>query len=384
MNTSAAIRYDVAVVGAGPAGSSAAAELARRGCSVLLLEKAVLPRYKTCGGGLLRRASQFLPPSAASVVESSFNSVLLNFHAEDLQFTATRPEPLVQMTMRPALDQLLAQEAKNLGVQLVAGCALRQLEPQPDGLALTTDQGRFHARFVIAADGVQSFTAKASGWSPLPCLAPALEWELPLPPQVFERFKAVARFDFGFVPAGYAWVFPKRHHLSVGILTTDRANVNLAAHLEAYLQSLGIPLEAGVEKHGYVIPLAPRREPLFRDRVLLVGDAAGLVDPITAEGISHALWSGRLAAEAMASQQLDPARVGPHYQALLERHILADLRAARWLARLIYHAPRLRHWAFRHQGARITNFAADVVMGQRGYQAALRDPRSYLKLLGLI
>jgi len=375
--------YDAAVIGSGPAGSTAAAELARRGRSVLLLEKAVLPRYKTCGGGILGRAFQMLPASASAVVETSFNAVQLHFHGEDLHFTATRDEPLVRMIMRADLDQLLAKEAQNCGARLLDGCAVKEIVTRPDLVELTTDQGTFQARFVIAADGAQSLTAKTCGWAPLPRLAPAIEWELHLPPEEFGRFYDTARFDFGFIEAGYAWVFPKRNHLSVGILTTGRSNVNLATRLEEYLRSLGITQWDRVEKHGYVIPLEPRGEPLARGRVLLTGDAAGLVDPITAEGISYALWSGRLAAEAIAEGSPDPAHVTRRYQELLETHILGDLRAGRWLANLVYHQPHLRHWAFRLQGPRLTQFAARVVMGERGYRAALKNPLSYLKLLGL-
>jgi geranylgeranyl reductase family protein len=381
LNFAACDIYDVAVIGTGPAGCSAATALARQGLTVLLLEKSALPRYKTCGGGLLRRAWQMLPSPPAALVESSFNSVVLNFHGEGLQFTATRPEPLVRMTMRADLDHYLATEAKNAGVILLDGCAVRQVSPAPDKVELTTERGVFKARFLIAADGVHSMTAKACGWLPLPQLAPAIEWELSLPSEEFARHGQIARFDFGFIDAGYAWVFPKRNHLSVGILTTRPANIHLAAKLETYLQSLGINRIDRIEKHGYVIPLEPRREPLVRGRVLLVGDAAGLVDPITAEGISHALGSGRLAAEAIGASPADVAAVGRRYQALLEKNILADLRAGRWLAKFVYHRTRIRHWAFRCQGPRLTNFVTDVVMGERGYQAALQDPRNYLKML---
>jgi len=383
LNLAEPIIYDAAVIGSGPAGSTAAAELARRGRSVLLLEKALLPRYKTCGGGILGRAFPMLPASAASIVESSFNTVQLHFHGDNLHFTASHDKPLVRMTMRADLDQLLATEAKNLGARLLDGCAVNQIIPRSDLVELATNQGTFQARFVIAADGAQSLTAKTCGWAPLPRLAPAIEWELHLPPETFARFQAIARFDFGFIEAGYAWIFPKRNHLSVGILTTGRSNVNLAARLEEYLRSLAITQWDRVEKHGYVIPLEPRRESLARGRVLLTGDAAGLVDPITAEGISYALWSGRLAAEAIAEGPPDPARVTRRYQELLETHILGDLRAGRWLANFVYHHPRLRHWAFRLQGPRLTQFAARVVMGERGYQKALKNPLSYLKLLGL-
>jgi len=372
--------YDAAVIGSGPAGCSAAAELARRGRSVLLLEKASLPRYKTCGGGILRRAYRMLPARAEAVVESTFHDVLLNFQGEGLQFTATRSEPLVRMTMRAELDHLLAGEAQTLGARLRDGCAVKQVIPHADHVELVTEQGVFRARFLVAADGAQSLTAKALGWSPLPRLAPALEWELTLPAEEFARFGQTARFDFGFIDAGYAWVFPKRRHLSVGILTTGKANINLAAKLEDYLRFLGIHRIERTEKHGYIIPVHPRREPLVRGRVLLVGDAAGLVDPITAEGISYALMSGKLAGEAIAGAEPDAAAVGRRYQALLEKNILGDLRAGRWLARIIYHHPRIRNWVFRRQGQRLTDFAAEVVMGERGYQSALTNPLSFLKM----
>jgi geranylgeranyl reductase family protein len=374
--------HEVAVIGAGPAGCSAATALARRGRAVLLLEKAALPRYKTCGGGLLPRAFQRLPAHAREVVESSFHSVLLNFQGEGLQFTATRPEPMLRMVMRADLDHLLATEAQKAGARLVAGCAVKQVISKNDRVELTTDQGLFQARFLIAADGVHSLTAKACGWPALPRLAPAIEWELHFAEEDFARFGRTARFDFGFVESGYAWVFPKRRHLSVGILTTRRSNVNLAARLEDYLRFLGINRIERTEKHGWLIPLEPRRGGLARGRVLLAGDAAGLADPITAEGISHALESGLLAAEAIATNQPDPENVGRAYQALLEKSILGELRSARWLAKFVYQHPRLRHWAFRWQGRRFTRLAADVVMGARGYRETVRNPLSYLKMFG--
>jgi flavin-dependent dehydrogenase len=116
--------------------------------------------------------------------------------------------------------------------------------------------------------------------------------------------------------------------------------------------------------------------------VLLVGDAAGLADPITAEGISHALWSGRLAAEAIAGHPADPVKTAAAYQSLLAENILGDLRAGRWLAKLVYQHPRLRHWAFRRQGRRLTQFATGVLMGDCGYREALSNPFNFLKMLG--
>ena len=382
MNSSAQKIYDVAVIGAGPGGCSAAAALAKKGFSVLILEKAALPRYKTCGGGLLHRARKLLPASVAPVVEREFNAITLNLSGNGLSFTATRSEPIVSMTMRADLDHLLAQVAAKHGAQLLESCLVKYVTPENNFVEISTTQGEFRAQFVIAADGVHSQTAKANGWSPLPCLAPALEWEIHLPEADFARFGNAARFDFDCIESGYAWVFPKRDHLSVGILSTSRTNINLPARLENYLAAIGIKKILKAEKHGYLIPLAPRREPLARGRILLVGDAAGLADPITAEGISYAIQSGQLAATALAECRLDVSAVASRYQSLLEENILRDLRAGRFLANILYHYPRLRNLAFRWQGQRLTDFVAAVVMGERGYVDALKKPASYLKMLG--
>jgi geranylgeranyl reductase family protein len=371
----------VAVVGAGPAGSSAALALSRNGFDVLLLEKASLPRYKTCGGGVLNRAYKLLPPRVEEVVERKFFSVDLNFLAAGLNFTASRAVPLVYMTMRADLDYLLVNEAKAAGAQVIDSCPVRSATIRGQAVEISAEKATFQAKFVIAADGVHSVIAKAAGWSDLPHLAPAIEHEIYLSEEDFECFGKTARFDFDCVETGYGWVFPKRNHLSAGILSARRANINLHEKLAEYLKRIGIDRIQKVERHGYLIPIAPRREKLARDRVLLVGDAAGLVDPIMAEGISYSVLSGQLAAQAIAECGFDVQKAGNRYQSLLEEKILGDLRAARRLGYFLYNCPKLRNWVFRHRGEELANYVADVVMGNRGYSDALKSPFSYLKLL---
>src|ERR1039457_2878355 len=170
--------FDVAVIGAGPAGGSAALALARNGFDVVLLEKAALPRYKTCGGGVLHRAFKLLPPGAEAVVERSFNSVALNFLGTGMNFVATRPQPVVHLAMRADLDCLLARAAQKAGARVVESCLVKQMNLQNEFVEIISDRENFRAKFVIAADGVHSATARTAGWSELSAPAPALEHEI--------------------------------------------------------------------------------------------------------------------------------------------------------------------------------------------------------------
>jgi flavin-dependent dehydrogenase len=244
------------------------------------------------------------------------------------------------------------------------------------------DTRNFRAKFVVAADGVHSPTAKFAGWSDLTQLAPALEWEVYLREADFARFGTVARFDFDLVEAGYAWVFPKRDHLSVGIISMRRRSPDLQAKLKEYLKCLGIVEIQKCDRHGFLVPIAPRRETLARGRVLLTGDAAGLVDPVMAEGISYAIMSGQLAARAITEGNLETSRVGGRYDSLMRDSILGELKAAKFLANFLYNYPRFRNWVFRRSGTQLTDFVAGMVMGKRTYSGALKAPSSYLRVFG--
>src|SRR5687767_11793809 len=166
---------DVAVVGAGPAGSMAALELARRGVPVALLERERLPRYKTCGGGLVERARRRLDVELGDLVERSCERVMLGLLPGCRQIEVRRPGGVVHMTMRAALDQRLAEAARSAGAVLVEGCAVEKLSERGDRALLDTSLGSVAARIVVAADGVNSRVARAAGWPAIAELAPALE-----------------------------------------------------------------------------------------------------------------------------------------------------------------------------------------------------------------
>ncbi|HEX2854686.1 MAG TPA: geranylgeranyl reductase family protein [Opitutaceae bacterium] len=374
------IELDVAIVGAGPAGAAAALEFRGRGWRVGIIEKATLPRYKTCGGGVLRRAVALLPLDLQAVVERECHAAELVHHEPALRFVCERDRPVISMVMRDRFDHLLVRAAVQGGARLFAGTAVLEVTRTDDGVRLGTSAGEFRARFVIAADGANSVIARKTGAAELRGVVPAFESEVTLTPAAMAPLMRAARFDFGFVPAGYAWVFPKHGHLSIGVLTTKRGAANLPEYYRRYLDLLGIGTPLREERHGYIIPCRPRDGLFDRPEILFVGDAAGLVDPVTAEGITAGILSGQLAARAIMAGDFSAKKVASIYRETLEKALLADLRIARWLARVLYDCPRLRAGLLTRHGQRLSELITQIVTGETSYTAAVRRPRNYLKL----
>ncbi|MEQ1847034.1 MAG: geranylgeranyl reductase family protein, partial [Nitrospira sp.] len=271
--------YDVIVVGSGPAGACAAWRLAQAGVAVAVIEKAALPRYKTCGGGLVGRAMQALPLDVRHVTEQECHTAQLNLLPAGLSFTTHRSAPIISMTMRDQFDYALLSAAQTAGAVVHQQCAVEKASFDGDVVTLTTNRGSMKAMFVIAADGALSTVARTMGMADGRVLIPALEYEVTVPPDQSDRFQNTARFDFDLLPHGYAWAFPKRQHLSIGVLSMAQRGSDLKSSMARYLDLLGCGSVTQIERHGFVIPVRPRRGPFVHKRILLVGDAAGFADP---------------------------------------------------------------------------------------------------------
>jgi geranylgeranyl reductase family protein len=368
----------VAVVGAGPAGASAAISLAREGVRVVLLERHPLPRSKTCGGGISAKALRFLPPGVSPEFQHTCRRAVLNLLDAGLSFAVTRETPIVEMAMRADFDFQLTLAAQEQGARVVSGCRVQGLNCRGGGVEVETQKGTFSAGFVVAADGAVGTTARRAGFEETRRLIPALESEVTVEDPVYRAFSTQARFDVGQVPGGYGWVFPKKEHLSVGVVSRKRGELNLNERLGHYLRFLGIERPKGVRTSGFVIPVSPRKGPFVRGRTLLTGDAAGLADPVTCEGITHSLLSGQLAGRALLAGDLDEARTREAYESLLTKHILQGLEWARMIAGIFHDLPGLRNSLFRQFGHKLVEELADVFMGKKTYQEIVLSLGSYL------
>jgi flavin-dependent dehydrogenase len=233
--------------------------------------------------------------------------------------------------MRADLDEFLLEQAQ---AELRQGDALVSVEERSDRVIVTTRLGRrFEGRYLIGADGPNSAVAHALGLRRNKIILGAIEVEAPVPSETFQRFKEAPVFIFGEIDMGYLWIFPKAEHLSVGIGALHPQPGELQGTLQRVMEQYQVPIQ-GLPMHGHPVPIYTRREKISTARALLVGDAAGLVDPLNGEGIRYAVQSGRLAAEAILADQIGQYEKRIHQQ-------IGRSHRVNWLVAQI---------AYRHQG----------------------------------
>jgi geranylgeranyl reductase family protein len=296
--------YDVIIAGGGPAGGSAAFHLGQAGARVLVLERQQLPRYKPCGGGVPLAALKDFPFSFEPVIEARPDQVEYAFGKESIQLPITRNA--IVMVMRDRFDAYLLEKS---GAELRTGVALRTIKALNRGIEIVTSSGeKLSARYVIGADGANSTVARQAGLWQKRGHIPAIEVEVPVSEALLQDYARRPLFLFGAIRWGYVWIFPKADHLSVGVAAFHPKRGELQAVLRREMTRRGIDVNQGA-RHGHTIPLYTWPRSVASGRILLAGDAAGVVDPLTGEGIRFALRSGRLAAEAVAvdEPQLYPA-----------------------------------------------------------------------------
>ncbi len=349
------LTYDVAVIGAGPAGAAAAISLARAGRHVAVIDKATFPRDKCCGDGLTTLALRLserlgLDPSvipswktidAATVYGPSGHGVRFPLPDDRGTFAA--------VARRHEYDAALVELARRAGAEVLDGHSLAGIEETDDRVRLdVTGVGTIEARYAVAADGMWSPTRKALGLA-----VPGYRGE-------WHAFRAYFRdvserahrelviwFEADLLP-GYAWSFPEGDgtaNFGFGIQRGGKAAVGDMAGLwsdllqrPAIRDVLGDAAEPEARHTAWPIPA--RVDTLVRTarRTLFVGDAAAVTDVMTGEGIGQALLTGMLAAEAIEAAGPHGARIATeHYDRAVDHHLVADHRMSALLVRAIQH-----------------------------------------------
>ena len=318
---------DVLIVGAGPAGCGAAFDLCRDGLSVLLVDKADFPRSKPCGGALTIKTLKALRYDVAPVVQRMCYCFQAGLR---LGRPAVFPSryPVAAMTDRTEFDSFCLRRCIAEGARFLTISKIRSLEPSRFGWELTTADRAFRGRFLIGADGANSRVRRLLGLPPPAPRGFAIETCISL--SGAETFEL--HMDFGVVDRGYGWIFPKREHVNVGLFTLRPCLPDAARQLAAYCEArLGCRPNAPFQMA--MVPYGGRYgPPAGGPQALLVGDAAGLVDPLLGEGIYNAIRSGQIAAAAIR----DVIRHGRNTYRQRLREITLDLNGATLDSRLFY------------------------------------------------
>ncbi len=357
---------DVAVVGAGPAGIAAAIGLARAGRDVTVLDRTRFPRDKYCGDGLTTGALRLLEhlglePSAVSSWHAASRLVIRAPTGREVTYPFPRRGQYAATAQRHDLDAALVDLARRAGVTVLDGCACRDVTGSSDRVVLTTaNAGALHARYAVAADGMWSPVRRLLGLS-----LPSYRGDWHAFRQYYEGVgpEAAAALRVWFEPEilpGYVWSFPlpgDAANIGFGVSRSTHRTGSLGRlweelrgrpHIAAVL---GPDATAADRPRAWPIPTRLGDLPLASGRVLFCGDAAGVGDPMTGEGIGQALLSGLLAAEALeAAGPVDAEAARRLYRSGVERHLQRDFRFTRMLGQAL-RSPRGCDTAVRISGA---------------------------------
>lgn len=376
-------RYDIVIIGAGPAGAAAAVTARKKGLSVALVDKAAFPRAKLCGGLVTGRCAGHLREVfdldlIPGLFEERRN---FEFHMGARDLGRLDDVPPVHLTMRWDFDRLLHGRAIRAGAQDFTGRRVETLDPGTD--SVTLDGGEtLRYKVLIGADGVQSVVAKAlfgRAFDP-DKVGFALEIEAPA---TAANADTALRIDFAAADWGYGWSFPKSRATTVGLGGLHRHNADMAAHLEAYRAKLDLP--EGKTVKGHFLPFGEAKKRPGRGNVLLVGDAAGFVDPLTGEGIGYAIQSGAMAAETGARAIREGRQIlATSYYRAATRPIRTDIAQARMLRPLMFSRRLQPFFARTFSASRSLKRAyMDLLAGEIGYPVVLMRVLARLPRAGL-
>ncbi|MEA1958963.1 MAG: geranylgeranyl reductase family protein [Chloroflexota bacterium] len=329
--------YDVVIIGAGPSGTTLGYELARRGVPVLILEKERLPRNKTCAGGVTFRAAELLDFDIDEVTQSIAYGMRISYQLNDYCIKRYR-DPFVHSVMRRDFDYLLAQKAQEAGAVVIDGVRAESLDTSGEHVRVVTKKGDFTARIVAGADGASGMVASNTGLMKDAVVELALEAEVSVEENILSDWDSLIGVDLGQIPGGYGWVFPKRQHLSVGVTGPAQLSKRFKSYLESILQQFGE--HEVIDFSGHLMPMRRRGSAIQRGGVLLLGDAAGLIHPLSGEGIYYAIRSAQLAAPVIADTLRKDTIDLRGYQRAVDSELMPGLEVGRILLKLFTLSPR--------------------------------------------
>lgn len=331
---------DVIVVGAGPAGASAAFALSAAGRRVILLERQAAPGLSSpCGGGMAASVQRLFPFDLSPVVDQVIRRVRFTWSLEDPVVADLPGDAPFWIVRRSRLDAYLAEQARQAGCELRCGS---------DAVAIAREEGLWKvrlagaetlvARSLVVADGSSSSHAALLGLGPA---SPRFAATVSVDVEGAVRDPDTARFDFGLVHHGFCWAFPRQGGTSIGVGTfIGQQEADSDAVLAALLPSLGFPADAGQRRRGR-LRIWNGHHPLHGEGVVVAGDAGSLCDPFLAEGLRPSLLSGCEAASALDRWLAGDGGALAGYSASMRSHWGDSMAWGKRIAQVFYRVPKV-------------------------------------------
>jgi geranylgeranyl reductase family protein len=356
--------WDVAVIGAGPAGLAAAHAAASAGARTIVLERAEHPRYKTCGGGLIGTSLGLAGPRIEVPARDRIDRITFT---RDGRLPLTRhggSRPILTMVRRDDFDHAWYSAVVALGATVRQNTVVRAITQDDRTATVTLSDGTaIGARVVIGADGSAGITSRHVGVT-FQQQDLGLEVELAAEDRDRADWRGRVLLDWGPYPGSYGWVFPKDDELTVGVIMAKGHGGETKQYLRDFLSRLGLADRKVVRDSGHLTRCRRLGSPLVKGRVMVVGDAAGLLEPWTREGISYALRSGTWAGQVAAGGGRLTA-----YGKKIEQELEPEMTAGRRLLEVYVRHPNLVHASMA------------TPLGWRAFQAFCRGELSMARVL---
>lgn len=368
------MKNDLIIVGAGPAGSSAAYAAAKEGLNVLILDKEKWPRYKACGGALSLRTITILKEKGINIKSDLIKNSVKNFEfnfSGNYNFKLDYNKDPIKLINRSEFDDYLIKKAEEAGAEFLDEIRVRAVREEKDEVIIKTENKIYRANYLIGADGANSKISvllNPERKNIIRQKGTALELEIKRSWLKRDNFKDTILVDFSYLDNGYSWLFPKKDYLSIGIGNLNFKRINLKNKINAYLKSLNIDINLNkMELQAHPIPSYSKAVNFNRvsQRILLTGDAAYLADAFIGEGIYYALASGFTAAE-LISEKFGTGKIADKYESNLKNSILTDLYAAEKAAKLFYNNKKLVRILLERRKDMLIAFM-DAVQGRKNY-----------------
>jgi geranylgeranyl reductase family protein len=356
--------FDCIIVGAGPAGGTAAYHLAKKGRSVLVLEKEALPRYKPCGGGVSPIVAEWFDFDFSPAISLKVSSIRYTWEMGDPVEAELKIAEPIWMVRRDIFDHFLIQQAQKQGAELRESTEVMGIEFKGSHWQVNTANGPIEGRYLIAADGAKGSMAKWLGFKDRKRrMGGALEAEAIT--QIENGH--MAHFEFGMVKNGYIWNFPKADGYSIGIGTFRGGEPqNLREIVTEYSKMFGVDFKS-IKQFGHPLCLWDGDQTLHTQNALLAGEAACVVDPFTAEGIRPSIFSGLKASEAIHQALSGDGNALENYTKVIAQEWGADMVWAQRLAGVFYRLPGVGYRLGVKRPAATQKFG-QILSGKLGYK----------------